>query len=197
MKAKLSGSDIGRLKKAAEELHETDRDYRRASNFDFTVYLLLVFLVAFSVRTFVGEPIRVDGSSMHPTLLDNERMVIEKITYYTRTPKRGEIIVCYYPGYTISCVKRVVGLPGETVSVLDGKLYINGNPLDESTYWDGDIYGGMQPFTVREGHVFVVGDNRNHSSDSRDSAIGDIAFDQILGRAICVMWPFENVRSLV
>lgn len=195
MKPKLKGSEIRRLRRVAEEMHEPDKDYRRASNYDFFLYLLLVFFVAFSVRTFIGEPIRVDGNSMYPTLHDGERMVVEKITYLTQQPRRGDIIVCYYPGYTVSCVKRVIGVPGDYVYIEDGDVYVNNVKLEED-YIPEDIYGVMQERVIKQGTVFVMGDNRNHSSDSRDPDVGDIPYEKIVGRAILVAWPIDSFRTL-
>ncbi|MDL2235281.1 signal peptidase I [Christensenellaceae bacterium OttesenSCG-928-L17] len=194
--ASISAHDKRNLKKAAEILHDADRDYRRASNFDFFVLLLLVVLVALSVREFIAEPFRVDGPSMYPTLVDGERMVVEKLSYTVREPRHGEIIVCYYPGYTVSCVKRVIGVPGDTVSIIDGRLYINGVELDESDYWNDYIHGGIVPHIVPEGSVFVVGDNRNRSTDSRNPDIGDIPYHKIEGRVVAVAWPVEVARRV-
>lgn len=196
MKKPLARAEVNKLKRVAEHMHESDRDYRRASNYDFFIYLLLVFFVAFCIRTFVGEPIRVDGNSMHPTLLHQERMVIEKLSYYAHPPRRGDIIVCYYPGYTVSCVKRVIGLPGDTVSIENGQVYINDAPLDESAYWNDEIYSTMVRHTVKENCVFVMGDNRNHSTDSRDPDVGDIPYEKIVGRAFLVAWPISEWRAI-
>ena len=193
---KLTAHETRALKNEAERLHNTDRDYRRASNFDFFALLLLVMLMALAVRTFIAEPFRVDGISMFPTLIHNERMAVEKLSYTFRAPKPGEIIVCYYPGYKESCVKRVIGVPGDTVSVIDGAIYINGVLTDESAYWNDYIYGGITPHIVPENHVFVVGDNRNYSTDSRDPDIGDIPLSKIEGRVVCVIWPTDALRTL-
>lgn len=196
MKYGLKRREIYALKRMADDLHEDDRSYRRASNYDFFLYLLLVFLVAFSVRTFVAEPILVEGDSMLPTLHDGERVIVVRSAYYVREPQRGDIIVCYYPGYTVSCVKRVIGLPGEYVLIDNGKVYVNGNPVDESMYWDGDIRAGMVGHVVQQGTVFVMGDNRNESLDSRSPDVGDIPYNKIVGKVISVAWPIKNWRNI-
>ena len=196
MRNKLTVSEKNALRREAEALHDADREYRRASNFDFFALLLLVVIMAFAVRDFIIEPFRVDGISMFPTLIHNERMAVEKLSYTFREPKQGEIIVCYYPGYKESCVKRVIALPGDTIAVMDGAIYVNGILLDESAYWDDTIYGGIPPHIVPEDHVFVVGDNRNNSSDSRNPDIGDIPFYKIEGRVVFVVWPFATMRPL-
>lgn len=163
---------------------------------DFVISLLLVVLFAFSLRTFVFEPVRVDGRSMVPTLQDNEHMIVEKISYLFSEPKRGDIVICYYPGYKDSCVKRVIGLPGDIIAVAEGVIYINGQPLDESAYWGGFINGYMAPVTVAEDSYFVIGDNRNNSKDSRYKSVGAIPIERIKGRVCAVAWPFSNFRTI-
>ncbi len=197
MKApKLRGRDVAALQKAASELHYGDREYTRATNVAFILYLITVLLIALSVRAFIGEPVLVDGYSMYPTLLDGERIIVEKLSYYAAPPARGDIVVCYYPGHTVSRVKRVIGLPGDVISVWDGAVYVNGEQLDESAYWNDYIFGSASPGTVPEGTVFVMGDNRNHSTDSREYGVGPIPFEKILGRAFCVVWPLSELREI-
>ena len=184
------------LRRAAEELHAKDKHYRRATNADFVIYLLIVVLVALSVRMFVGEPVRIEGDSMYPTLHDGERIVVEKLTYYAQEPARGDIVVWFYPGHVISRVKRVVGLPGERVAIKNGAVYIDGGQLDERAYWYDIIYGDMEELIVPEGSVFVLGDNRNHSTDSREPSVGCIPHEKILGRAVLVLWPPDAARTV-
>lgn len=186
----------GALRKLAEELHAKDAHYRRAMNADFVIYLLVVLLVAFSIRLFVGEPVLIEGESMYPTLHNGERVVLEKLTYYVQEPARGDIVVCFYPGHAVSRVKRVVGLPGERVAIKYGAVYINGGQLDERAYWNGEIFGDMEERLVPEGAVFVMGDNRNHSTDSRELSVGFIPYEKILGRAVLVFWPPDNARTV-
>lgn len=192
----LHKRDINTLRQASEDLHNQDKEYRRATNVDFLIYVALMLVIAFSVRAFIGEPIRVDGDSMFPTLYSGERMIVEKLSFYKAPPQRGDIIVCYYPGYTVSCVKRVIGLPGDVIAVEDGHIILNGEVLEESEYWRDFMYDIMPPHTVQENHVFVMGDNRNYSGDSRDPRIGDIPYEKIVGKAVCVMWPLHHVRGI-
>ena len=100
------------LRNLSEEQIEKRRGVRFWRNLDFFLYLALVVLIALAVRSFFFEPIRVEGDSMIPTLFDGEHMFVEKMSYWYNEPARGEIIICYYPGYTACCVKRVIGLPG-------------------------------------------------------------------------------------
>lgn len=185
-----------RLCKAAEELHMQEKDYRKADNRRFLVSLLYVVLAAFALRQFIGLPFLVQGSSMDPTLKDGERMLIEKVSYYLHRPERYDIIVCDYPGAKESRVKRVIGFPGEVVQVDRGVVLINGAPLDERAYWDDEILRDMEPHIVEEGSIFVMGDNRNFSKDSRDPTVGDIPFEKVDGRAVCIIWPFDKMRGL-
>lgn len=144
-----SGDELRRLIKAADRLHLRDKGYRRASNRAFVLSLALIVIIAAALKMFVAEPTLVDGGSMTPTLRDGERILVEKITYLFSTPRRGDIVICHYPGYFQYCVKRVIGLPGETVSIQDGYVHINGRPLDEGEYMNQNqtTYGG---YAVRD-----------------------------------------------
>ena len=187
-------SQIRYLRERAEEQYENMRGSRTYRNVEFFVYILIVVLTALTIRAFVAEPIRVDGDSMIPTLINNEDMLVEKVSYWFLDPQRGDLVICFYPGYTESCVKRVIGLPGETVSVSDGLIYIDGEAIDESAYWSGEIIGDMDPVTVGAREVFVVGDNRNGSKDSRNPSVGCIPYGKLVGRVVGVVWPFDVFR---
>ncbi len=189
---------LNALKKSADALHEKDPVYKRDSDRRFIVSLIIVITLALSIRLFITEPTLVDGESMYPTLLNGERMFVEKVSLWFSAPKRGDIIICYYPGYTVSCVKRVIGLPGETISVQNGIIYINGEELEESAYWNdrGGIDLDMGEVVVPKNSVFVVGDNRNNSKDSRTWGVGSIPYERITGRAHFVIWPLYAARSI-
>ena len=196
MKAGFTPRELKKLRAEADEQYENmrgSRFYRRA---DFLLYVAAVMVAAFAIRAFLVEPIRVDGDSMTPTLLNGEHMLVEKMSFWTREPARGEIVICYYPGYTESCVKRVVGLPGDTVCITGGALYINGAALNESAYWDGVIYGETEQITVGRDEVFVMGDNRNGSKDSRNTSVGCIPYNKIVGRVAAVIWPVSACRNM-
>ena len=188
-------SQIRFLRDHAEDQYENMRGSRSFRNVEFLLYIVAVVLVALTIRSFIAEPIRVDGDSMVPTLVHNEDMFVEKMSYWFSDPLRGDIVICFYPGYTESCVKRVIGLPGETVSVVDGAIYINGKQLDESAYWSGEIIGDMDPVTVGQREVFVVGDNRNGSKDSRNPSVGCIPYAKVVGRVVAVVYPFDEFET--
>ena len=189
-------SQIRYLRDRAEEQYENMRGSRSYRNVSFLLYIALVVLVALTIRSFVAEPIRVDGDSMIPTLIHNEDMLVEKMSYWFEEPQRGDIAIVYYPGYTESCVKRVIGLPGDTVEVREGVFYINGKALDERAYWNDTIIGDMAPVTVGARQVFVVGDNRNGSKDSRNPSVGCIPYAKVVGRVVAVVYPFDQVKSI-
>lgn len=189
----LSKKELGKFRDAREELHKKDEPYRRAANSDFIIYLLTLMAVAIFIRTFIFEPVQCIGISMYPTLVGGEGMFTEKLTYTVSAPQRDDIIICRYPYHTEKCVKRVIAVPGDRISISDGAIYLNGEKLDESAYWDGYIEDSDMPeVTVPERSLFVVGDNRNHSGDSRH--VGFIPYCQVKGKVRAVMTPFSQAR---
>ena len=189
----LSKKELKKFRDAREELHKKDEPYRRAANSDFIIYLLTLMAVAIFIRTFIFEPVQCIGISMYPTLVGGEGMFTEKLTYTVSAPQRDDIIICRYPYHTEKCVKRVIAVPGDRISIYDGAIYLNGQKLDESAYWDGYIEDSDMPeVTVPERSLFVVGDNRNHSGDSRH--VGFIPYCQVKGKVRAVMTPFSQAR---
>lgn len=194
MRNKISRQKLRQMVKTAEALHEKDPAYKRDADRQFYLYLMAVVIAALAIRLFLFEPVRVDGSSMKDTLIHNEYMFVEKMTYWFREPERGEIITCFYPGYTVSCVKRVIAVGGDTISIWGGKVYVNGVALVED-YWNG-MLANMDPVTVPEGHVFVMGDNRGDSKDSRAASVGTIPLYRIVGKCRAVIWPLSHRRKV-
>ncbi len=189
----LSKKELGKFRDAREELHKKDEPYRRAANSDFIIYLLTLMAVAIFIRTFIFEPVQCIGISMYPTLVGGEGMFTEKLTYTVSAPQRDDIIICRYPYHTEKCVKRVIAVPGDRISISDGAIYLNGERLDESAYWSGYIENSEMPeVTVPERNLFVVGDNRNNSGDSRH--VGFIPYWQVKGKVRAVMTPFSQAR---
>lgn len=162
------------------------------------IYLLIVLLLTYLVIMYVGQRTEVSGSSMEPTLTDGDNLIVDKISYRFNEPKRFDIIVFpfQYQENTYY-IKRIIGLPGETVQIdEDGVIYINGEVLYESydrEIIDSDKIGiAEEPIILGPDEYFVLGDNRNHSSDSRIPEVGNIKKDQIIGRAWLRIWPFDN-----
>ncbi len=162
---------------------------------------VVVFAVGifFFVYLLIMRPHKIKGQSMHPNFPDAEYILTEKVTYYRRDPIRGDVVVFTPPvSETDEYIKRVIALPGETVMIKEGHVYINGNLLDEP-YLASDLFtndGFFLPegttYTVPEGKYFTMGDNRPHSSDSR--AWGPITKKDISGKAWVAYWPIKNAR---
>lgn len=189
----LSKKKLKKFREARDELHKKDEPYKKAANSDFIIYLLTLMAVAIFIRTFIFEPVQCIGISMYPTLVGGEGMFTEKLTYTVSAPQRDDIIICRYPYHTEKCVKRVIAVPGDRISISDGAIYLNGEKLDESAYWDGYIEDSEMPeVTVPERSLFVVGDNRNNSGDSRH--VGFIPYCQVKGKVRAVMTPFSQAR---
>lgn len=171
---------------------ESGADVKKHELKGWLISLAAAIVIALALRFFVFEFIRVDGPSMEPTLYTDEYVFMERVTYWFRTPLRGDIVICSFPGSSESFVKRIIGLPGERISVKDGVLYIDGVPNYE--YYEGYIDEGMDEVTVPEDSVIVMGDNRNKSRDSR--SVGSIEYKGILGKALFVIWPLDKIHGL-
>lgn len=160
--------------------------------------VVVAVVAALFIITFIGQSFVVEGSSMLPNLRDGERLLVEKITYRFREPARGEVVVFRHPSDPSKrLIKRVVGLPGDTVAVANGRVYINGVALNEE-YINGPMvrWQRMDPVVVPEGHYFLLGDNRNASLDSRDPSLGFVSESLIIGRAIVRYWPLPRVATV-
>lgn len=153
--------------------------------------------LALFIMVFVARAFTVDGPSMLPTLQSGERLLIDKVTYRLRSPERGEILVFRYPADPSHYfIKRVIGLPGDEVRLAGGRVFVNGQPLNES-YINGPIRGRDRTYRVPEGSYFVLGDNRNNSQDSRSAAVGFVPRSAIVGRAVVRFWPLERAGLLM
>lgn len=159
------------------------------------IYIVLIVGISLLIITFVGQRTRVDGHSMETTLSDGDNLIVDKISYRFRDPKRFEIIVFPYQyEENTFYIKRIIGLPGETVQVVDGYVYINGELLDE--HYGNELMAepgiAADPITLGEDEYFVLGDNRNHSSDSRAESVGVLSRDDLMGRAWIRIFPFDK-----
>lgn len=161
------------------------------------VYILIIIGLTYLIITFVGQRTRVSGSSMETTLSDGDNLIVDKLSYRFKEPKRFDIIVFPYKHEANTYyIKRIIGLPGETVQVIDGYVYIDGEFLES------DIYGAevmqsadmaAEPILLGEDEYFVLGDNRNHSSDSRDPSVGVLNREDLIGRAWVRIYPFQKM----
>ncbi|MBM4435868.1 MAG: signal peptidase I [Actinobacteria bacterium] len=148
---------------------------------------LLSGLIFFGARLVV-QNFRVDGPSMHPTLADTQFLLVNKLAYIASTPARGDVVVFRSPrSPNEDLVKRVIALPGETIEIRDGFVYVGGLRLDESGYFPESSLPALAARTVPADAYFVMGDNRAHSRDSR--SIGPIPRGAIVGRVWSVYWP--------
>lgn len=164
------------------------------------LYLAVVFLLTFLFITFIMQRTDVSGSSMEPTLQDRDSLLVDKITYRIKDPERFDIIIFPYRyGNEEYFIKRVIGLPGESVRIdYDGNIFINGQILDEHYGAEVILDPGraLEEVVLGEDEFFVMGDNRNHSMDSRDVSVGSIKKSDILGRAFIRIYPFDSFGGL-
>ncbi len=151
--------------------------------------ILPAVLIALLIHLFLAQATRVEGYSMEPTLFGHQRLVIEKVSYHLHPPQRGDIVVIHVPNYREMLIKRVIGLPGETIQVSNGQVFVNGQPLEEP-YLRTVTRGDYPATLIPEGHVFVMGDNRNNSNDSR--SFGPVTYDDIVGKAWVRYWPVSD-----
>lgn len=165
-----------------------------------SIYLLVVLLITYLIVNFVGQRTEVVGSSMESTLSDGDNLIVDKITYRFKNPERYDIIVFpfLYEKNTYY-IKRIIGLPGETVRIDDnGVIYINDKELTE--YYGREIIADPgiagDEITLGRDEYFVMGDNRNNSTDSRDPSVGNIHKKDILGRAWLRIWPLYEFELL-
>ena len=154
------------------------------------LYILIIIGLTYLIITFVGQRTRVSGSSMETTLSNGDNLIVDKLTYHFKEPKRYDIIVFPYKyEENTYYIKRIIGLPGETVQIADGRVTIDGVLLEEPSEREEirDARRASEPVVLGQAEYFVLGDNRNGSSDSRDSDIGNVSAEQIIGRV--VFWP--------
>ncbi len=166
---------------------------------ELTQTVVTAVILALGIRTFVAEARYIPSSSMEPTLEINDRLIIEKLSYHFQEPVRGDVVV-FGPTEALKAedfhddfIKRIIGLPGETVQVTGGKVYVNGKEITEK-YIAEDTNYDYGPVVVPEGEYLVLGDNRNNSYDSH--YWGFVPKDKIIGKAFVRFWPFNRLGSL-
>ena len=199
------------MRKRAKERAKMEREERLqnlSSNekkmrelFGWVVYIVVLVCTVHLTVTYVGQRTVVAGDSMLNTLHDKDNLIIDKVSYRFREPERYEIIVfpyCY--AEETFYIKRIIGLPGETMQIKDGYVYINGEKLEESFGREvirADRYGqAAEPITLGEDEYFVLGDNRNESADSREKSVGVLKRKSLIGRAWIRIWPLNSFGIL-
>lgn len=188
METEITGTGENKMKNVLKEI------------LSISIYLLLVFCAAYLIVTYVGQRTQVSGSSMETTLSDGDHLIVDKISYRFADPERFDIIVFPFQYDTDTYyIKRIIGMPGETVQIDEsGTIYIDGEVLDES-YGREVIQSpgrAVDPIQLGEDEYFVMGDNRNNSSDSRDPSVGNIHRRDIIGRAFIRIWPASKFGIL-
>ncbi|QAY65676.1 signal peptidase I [Paenibacillus protaetiae] len=148
-------------------------------------------IIAWSVKHYMYAQLEIHNISMQNTLYDGQRLIEDKWSYHFHQPHRGDIVIIDGPESDIRLIKRVIGLPGDELDIRDGQVFINGTALPEP-YAKGrtEPNGITVPFVIGQGELFVMGDNRENSMDSR--TLGPIAFTSIEGKAVFRMWPFRQ-----
>jgi len=174
-------------KHQAKEWHKELREW--------VVSLGIAVVVAMLFQTYVYAQSEVRNVSMQNTLVAGQRLIEDKWSYHFHEPRHGDIVIINGPESDLRLIKRVVGLPGDVVDIHNGEVYLNGEKIDEQ-YVKGQTFAGSVdiPFTVEEGQLFVMGDNREHSMDSRE--IGPIARSSIEGKAVLRIWPLPKFGTL-
>lgn len=158
--------------------------------------IVIAIIAAFLIITFVFETVSVDGHSMDPTLNNKDRLIVEKVSYYFRAPKPGDIVVIKYPANPKEkFIKRVIGVGGDKIKIQNNTLYVNDVPKNEPYILEHTMVD-FNEVTVPQNTVFVLGDNRNNSRDSRYPDVGFVDYKMIVGRAALRIFPFSRFGSL-
>ena len=163
---------------------------------DWIVSIVVAVALAMVIRTFIVELYVVDGPSMRPTLESDERLVVNKFIYRFRPPEKGEVLVFQYPrDPSRDFIKRVIATPGDTIEIHEGRVLVNDQLLTED-YILEKTRSEYPKSVVPAGRIFVMGDNRNNSEDSRFADVGFVPYDLIKGKAMVVFWPISAYKTL-
>lgn len=171
---------------------------------EMVIYFAVVIVVVWFVLTYVGQRTVVIGSSMYDTLEDGESLWVSKLSYRLHDPERFDIVVFPHDegdGTTTLYIKRIIGMPGETIRIdEDGVIYINNEPLEEEYGYEvineSMIGRACEDVVLDEDEYFVMGDNRNNSQDSRFEIVGNIERDELVGKAVFCIWPFSKFGTI-
>ena len=193
----LTKQDKREILKLVDHRNEHLKGSRFWDVIEYCITFLLMIVLAFSIRSVIFEPMRVKGSSMENTLLPGDYMAVEKLSYILKPMKRGDVVICYYPNnddYT--CVKRIIGLEGDTITIDNGLVSVNGVQLREDYVTTGLTPRHDGTYIVEQGCVFVMGDNRLVSRDSTDGMVGSIPVARVIGRVDRVLFPFSRSKRM-
>jgi signal peptidase I len=209
---------------APEPVEETPPPERKRHSFwrELPVLLVIAFIVALIIKTFVLQAFYIPSASMEPTLVEGDRVLVEKITYRFGEPGRGDVLVFekdvfgpvpeedesfwndivdafrglfgFPTGSSQDFIKRVIGVEGDTIEGRGGDVYVNGEKINEPYLPEGTETSPFGPVEIPEGEVFVMGDNRANSDDSRN--FGPVAVDSIVGHAFLLIWPPSDFDTL-
>lgn len=182
----------------SDDINNNQPNRKRGIIRELLIYIVIIMVFVFFVPRYVFQMTIVDGESMTETLQDKDRLFVEKVSYRFGDPDRFDIIVFYPYGREDPddyYVKRIIGLPGETVQIKDSVIYINNEPLSENYRKEQYMaYNGIagEPLLLGEDEYFVLGDNRNGSTDSRDPDTGPVKRENIDGRVVLRVYPFSE-----
>ena len=171
---------------------ENNRNSVAREIFEWILVIVISAALAYALDKFIIVNAKIPSASMEPTIMTGDRLIGNRLAYINNDPKRGEIVIFMFPDNEKEyCITRVIGLPGETVNIKNGTVYINDSttPLDESDYIVTTPLGDFGPFEVPEGAYFMMGDNRNNSMDSRYWNRPYVFRDKILGKAWARYYP--------
>ncbi len=165
---------------------------------ELLITLIIAVLIAMVLKFFIIDSCKILSGSMEPTLVKDDRILVFKLAYVFGEPQRGDIIIFDPPDEVdqgVEYIKRIIGLPGDTIEVSNGMIYINGEPYEEDYIAEEPTYE-FGPVTVPEGEYFVLGDNRNRSADAHVWSYPFISLDDIQAKAICQYYPFNEMELL-
>ena len=196
-----NSQDIG--KEARERLDQSTKSGKESEKrssvkeiLSWILYFVAAILAALFIKNCPIINMHVPTGSMENTIMPGDRLIGNRLSYIKDGPERGDVVVFKYPDdEKETYVKRVIGLPGETVQIVDGQVYINGQLLQGDMGWEPIESAGLasDPVILNEDEYFVLGDNRNDSSDSRVPSVGNVAKSSIIGRAWFRIWPMSRI----
>ena len=182
-----------------KENSEKEKNSKMRDIIGMIIYCLVIIGVMYLIITYVGQRTVVVGHSMETTLQDGDNLITDKLTYRFKDPKRYDIIVFPFKDNTGKLlIKRIIGMPGETVQIKEGHVYINGMQSDE--HYCSELIEepglALNPIELQDDEYFVLGDNRNASQDSRYISVGNVKREDIIGRAWLRIWPLNKFSLL-